>query len=187
MRTKFASIVLTGIIWATQAFASFSSEEFFRILKSGDYALISAGRNLSNKADSKLTDEQITTRTQELDRELKNAKFKFQKVLGHYGVPEESFFVSIKAKQEPLILKLGEKYKQESVILGSRGLQKMVYTTGKDKGYAHMGFGLVIPVNTPKDFTEIVTKEGSKIRFSLNFDFDTKCKNKILFYSKRCH
>lgn len=186
MASRLAIIITGVLIWTSQAFARFSSDEFFTLLQKGDYAIISAGKNLNSPADARLTKAQLEMRSQNLESELKLIKVKFHKVTGHYGVLEESFFVASKAEQEPTFIRLGEKFNQESIILGSRGLQKMVYTTGKDKGYAQTGAGMVIAVKGPKDFTEIMTTDGKKIRFSLNFDFDKKCKNKITSYTS-CH
>jgi hypothetical protein len=181
---KHYLLFFIGLFWTLQAFADYTHEEFFAVLKKGDYALISAGRNLNDPADQKLSEQEITTRTLKLENELKSAKFKYQKVIGKYNVREESFFVTIKKKQEPMLQKLGEKFKQESIIIGSHGLQKMIYTSGKNKNLAYSGIGFNLVDEEQTDYyTELVTVDGKKIRFSLNFDFDRKCKNRLQVYN----
>lgn len=184
MRPKHFIILSFGLLWSIKAFADFSQEEFFTILKKGEYAIISAGRNMNNPADKILNDQQISTRTLQLENEIKAGKFKYQKVTGHYMALEESFFISISKLQEKTFTNLGEKFKQESIIVGSKGLQKMIYTTGKEKGLAHVGSGFLIVDESQKDFyTELITTDKKKIRFTLNFDFDRKCKNHFQVYS----
>lgn len=61
----------------------------------------------------------------------------------------------------------------------------MVYTSGKDKGFVHSGAGFVITETAANYYTEIHTTDGKKIRFSLNFDFDRKCRNRI-YLIKTC-
>jgi len=179
-------IVFIGFIWSIQAKASFSKDEFLNILTNGDYVLISADRNLNNPADAVLTDEEITARTLKLEKEMKKEKFKFHKVTGLNWVLDKSYFVAINKKNEQFFLELGEDNYQESIIVGSHGLQKLVYTYGRDQGLAHEGTGIEI-IDTEKDkkdfYTEIITSDGIKIHFRVNFNFDKKCLNDLQVYN----
>ena len=80
MASRLAIIITGVLIWTSQAFARFSSDEFFTLLQKGDYAIISAGKNLNSPADARLTKAQLEMRSQNLESELKLIKVKFHKV-----------------------------------------------------------------------------------------------------------
>lgn len=185
MFSKPVMIVFFGLFWSIQAFADFSKDEFLSILTNGDYVLISADRNLKNPADAVLSEEEITARTMKLEKHMKKEKFKFHKITGLNYALDKSYFVAINKKNENFFLELGEDNFQESIIVGSQGRQKLVYTYGRDQGLAHEGTGVEI-VDTEKEakdfYTEIITSEGVKIQFKLNFDFDRKCLNELQEY-----
>lgn len=160
-----------------------SKAQLVKLLETGDYALLSAGRNLNHPADRTLSNDDIDKRAKKLQIDLVRSKLLYQKVLGKYGVSEESYLVLSSIKNESQLLGLGAKYNQESIILGSKGLQKMVYTTGNDLGFGYYGrsYSEIGPDQTDY-YTEVITGEGLKFRFSLNFNFELKCPNQIYIF-----
>jgi hypothetical protein len=186
MFSKPVMIVFLGLSWSIQAFADFSKEEFLSILTTGDYVLISADRNMKNPADAALSDEDIADRTLKLEKQMKKEKFKFHKITGLNYALDKSYFVAINKKNENFFLELGEDNFQESIIVGSHGLQKLVYTYGRDQGLAHEGTGVEI-IETEKGtkdfYTEMITTDGIKVQFKLNFNFDKKCLNELQEYN----
>lgn len=186
MFSKSALIVFFGFFWSIQAFADFSKEEFLSILTSGDYVLISTDRNLKNPVDAALSDEEIAARSLKFEKQMKKEKFKFHKITGLNYALDKSYFVAINKKSENYFLELGEDNFQESIIVGSRGLQKLVYTYGNNQGLAHEGTGIEF-ANAEKEtkdfFTEIIPTDGTMIKFRLNFNYDKKCLNELQEYN----
>jgi hypothetical protein len=157
--------------------------EVENLLTGGNYTLISGGRNMNDPVDSLSSDRFISRRTKALKRLIEKKGHRFQVVVGKYGVIEESFLVLDTINDEDFLLKLGRKFKQESIILGNTGLQKMIYTTGDKAGKAYFGMGHVFFDSSQTDyFTQIITSEGDILRFSLNFDFENLCPNQRLLY-----
>lgn len=118
-----------------------SEKELKIILSYGKFGHISAGRNPSSPEDAKLTDEQINKRTEELRKDLIDIGYVFTQVRGNYGGYEDSFLVMVYDAEEKDLIVLGEKYNQESIIYVNSGLNKMIYTTGKNKGKWYEGKG----------------------------------------------
>jgi hypothetical protein len=148
-----------------------SKEELDVTLKSGKYALMSAGKNPNHEQDKNLTDEQVAERHRKLHQELKESGYAFTKAVGHYGGKEDSFLVMIHDADKNEITKLGEKYNQDSVIVADGGKQEMIYTTGKNKGKAQHGEGLDPEAAKRDDFyTEVGTSDAGKVKFGLNFE-----------------
>lgn len=144
-------------------------------IATGPMSIISAGRNSNNPEDRGMTDEQISTRYKKLEQELKDRGYKYTKVKGHYGAPEDSFAVHHADTDE--MDELGEKFNQDSVIHTKNGENKLHYTTGKHKGEHHKGTGHE-EVPEAKDFySEVPTINGKRYKFSLNLDFGKYHKN----------
>jgi hypothetical protein len=148
--------------------------ELAEILKTGKYALISAGKNPNHAEDSQLDDNTVNARYQSLEGDLKTDGFTYTKVKGHYGGEEDSFLVMIHDADKAHVTKLGEKYNQDSVIYSDAGKHEMLYTTGKNKGSKHDGSGFEEKADAEDYYTEIShAGGGGKSKFSLKFDFDS--------------
>jgi len=147
--------------------------ELAEILKTGKYALISAGKNPNHEEDRQLDDNTVNERYKSLESDLKTDGFTYTKVKGHYGGEEDSFLVMIHDADKEHVSKLGEKYNQDSVIYSEGGKHEMLYTTGKNKGQKHDGSGFQEKQDAEDYYTELAHPEGGKTKFSLNFDFDS--------------
>ncbi len=88
---------------------------------------------------------------------------------GNYDGEEKSFMV-INADPKH-IEELGTKYNQDSVINSSAGENRMVFTTGENKGKQHIGQGFEEKPDADNYYSE-ADVGGEKFKFALNFDFD---------------
>ena len=148
-----------------------SKDELTTVLKQGKYALVSAGINPADEKDAKLSSPEVTQRYKALKDDLKAGGFSFSKVTGVYGDREDSFLVMAHDIDREEVIKLGEKYNQDSVIYGENGKQEMHYTVGKNTGKAHLGTGYEDATGKEDFYTMVDTPEG-QIKFALNFNMD---------------
>jgi hypothetical protein len=149
-----------------------SKDELQTLLKSGKYALISAGRNPAHEEDVKLGDDKIQERYDSLKNELVEGGYAFSNVKGHYGGQEDSFLVMVHEADKEYIKKLGTKFNQDSIIYSEKGKHEMHFTTGEKKGKHHKGEGLDPKAEGAEDYySEAETADGEKVKFALNFDF----------------
>lgn len=149
-----------------------NKDEIQTLLKSGKYALISAGRNPAHEEDSKLGDDKIQERYESLKSELVDGGYAFSKVAGHYGGKEDSFLVMVHDADKEHIKKLGTKFNQDSIIYSEKGKHEMHFTSGDKKGKHHKGEGLDPKAESAEDYySEAETADGEKVKFALNFDF----------------
>jgi hypothetical protein len=150
-----------------------TKKEVGKLLDSGKYALISAGKNPNHEADKNLSDGDISSRYESLKADLKDAGYAYSPVKGHYGGEEDSFLVMVHDADKDHIKELGKKYNQDSVIHSEDGKHEMHYTTGEKSGQHHKGEGLAEDAESRGDyFSEIDTEDAGKYKFALNFDFD---------------
>ena len=149
-----------------------SKAELGHLLKTGKYALISAGKNPNHDEDKKLDDGAIKTRYGELEKDLKGEGYQYTKVAGHYGGEEDSFLVMVHEADKVHIQDLGRKFNQDSVIMSDGGKHEMVYTTGANAGMKHTGQGFQEKADAEDYYSEMPHEDGTKTKFSLNFDFD---------------
>lgn len=149
-----------------------SEQEVNHLLKSGKYALVSAGKNPAHPEDMKLGDDAIKSRYHNLRQQLVDDGFAFSKVTGHYGGVEDSFLVMVHEADKDSIKKMGKTLNQDSVIYSEGGKSEMHFTTGKNAGTHHKGEGFSPEAKDAKDFySEMTTSDGKKVKFALNFDF----------------
>jgi phage portal protein BeeE/ppGpp synthetase/RelA/SpoT-type nucleotidyltranferase len=148
-------------------------DQITEVLDKGTYALVSAGKNIKDAEDNALSDEQIKQRYDQLEADLKAAGYKYTRVAGHYGAKEDTFLVQVHEANRSEMIKLGVKYKQDSIIYTSRKKNEMIYTTGEHQGKKQVGEGYTWQ-DDADDFYTVVTHPGGKVsKFQLNFDFDT--------------
>ena len=115
-------------------------------IKNGDYAGISAHvasipPNINFLGKKSYTEEDLkaynNSQNNSLYKDLKNNGLSFYKVEGHYGgLPEKSFIVKRPdgmepAKFEELIIFLGQKYNQHSVLIKTNDKTELVHMSGE--------------------------------------------------------
>jgi hypothetical protein len=148
-------------------------DEVKALLKSGKFALISAGINPANEEDKKLDKGAVSKRYESLRQDLKEGGYAYSKVTGHYGGKEDSYLVMVHDADKDHIKELGKKYNQDSVIYSEGGKHEMHFTTGDKDGQHHKGEGISPNAKEAEDYySEIQLDNGKKFKFSLNFDFD---------------
>lgn len=159
-------------------------EELDATLSELRYGIVSAGRNEgleSGEVDRDPSDPLFKDRYAALETDLIENGYVYTNAVGKYGARENSYLVLAHDADSKDLLDLGAKYNQQSVIIGEKGLAKMVYvqqTTDKDgtvhpkgayveaKTYANIG-------TEGKDYTQVpIDGGGQQARFTLEFDFD---------------
>lgn len=126
------------------------------------YAIITA-----QKPTTKPT---ITGGNKALERVLKDKNYDFKKIQGQYGgAKESSYLVSNPSEME--LIELGQKFGQESIILGDKVSQKMVNVSGKNMGQYVEGTGMKFFEKLPKDNYSTIMIDDVPHTFSLNFDW----------------
>jgi len=147
--------------------------QFDALLKTGKYAIISAGRNMESAADRAMTDDQIAERHNKLTATLKEKGYKYTPMQGQYGgLKEDSIIVMVHDADRKEMFNLGKSLNQDSIIFSERGQQQMVHTTGPNVGMGYEGKGFVNITNATDNFSKVKLENGETIQFSLNFDFD---------------
>lgn len=146
-----------------------SKEDLKSLLENGPYSIVSAGVNPNDEEDKALTDEQIAGRYKELEEDISNLGYKYTVVDGNYDGEEKSYMV-FHAKESD-IDDLGKKYKQDSVVHTKDGQNKMTFTTGENAGKHHKGESYEEVPDAENYYSVVKTSDGSKIKFSMGFDF----------------
>lgn len=148
--------------------------ELDEVLKTGKYALVSAGPNPKLEADKHLSEDEIKARHKQLGEDLKEDGFAYTQVTGHYDGAEDTYLVMIHDANREHVRKLGEKYNQDSVIYGENGKQEMHFTYGEhsEKKEMHAGEGHEIKEDATNYYTIVDHPDGSHTKFALNFDWD---------------
>jgi hypothetical protein len=151
-----------------------STAELNMALQQGRYAIVSAGRNNQSPEDAQLTDEQVSARSDSLERDLVGAGYMYSPGKGKYaGDSEDSFLVMAHEAETKDVIALGKKYNQDSVIVGDKGNQQMIYTTGPNVGQAYIGSGMEeLADDVADNYTKMDTADGVEVTFSLNLSFD---------------
>ena len=108
-----------------------------------------------------------------LEKELASKKLKFHKIKGKYGGNSENSYL-IENPNHDVIIDLGKKFGQDSVIVSKNGHHKMVYTNGPDTGKHHLGNSIETFDKEPQDYFSTGMDKGKPFHFSINFDMDTK-------------
>ncbi len=147
-------------------------DQITEVLDKGTYALVSAGKNIKDAEDNALSDEQVKARYDQLEADLKASGYAYTRVAGHYGAKEDTFLVQVHEADRSEMIKLGEKYKQDSIIYTKDKQNEMIYTTGPDKGKKQSGEGYTWQDNADDYYTVITHPDGAKSKFQLNFNFD---------------
>jgi hypothetical protein len=163
-----------------------------KTLSKGHYTIMSGGRNSNDPKEEKMepTDEFFHKRHEELRGELEKAGVKYTECVGNYFGKESSFMVfhdpqELTAKTAKSIMVhhkdrdelkshrkflegLGKKFNQNSVLHGSNGTNRMVFTTGKLKGKVCGGKGWKEVPEAENLYTDIDLKKNDHTKFSLD-------------------
>lgn len=142
------------LLWKTQATSEandMSCHELIHTLNHGNFALIGGG-----------------PRIQQLRRDLDGAGYRVTPAMGSYGGSQEAVFM-VHDPNEKDILALGERYKQQSVIIANKGRTILVVTTGPSKGHIRAGRGWSVAAAQDVNFTQVETSDGETVRFRLEF------------------
>jgi transposase-like protein len=107
---------------------------------------------------------------EDLKRDLDERGYKHQPVQGQYGGAKENSFL-VHNPDPKVMVDLGKKYGQDSILLSDNGKHKILFTTGPNAGKYHAGTGTYgyHATQQPQDnFTKL--PEGGFVR--LDFDWD---------------
>lgn len=151
---------------------SLTQAELHLVLKTGKYALVSAGKN--PRLEPSMTKDQEQRRHQILRSRLVHEGFAFTQVEGHYGGEEDSFLVMVHDANREHVRALGREFNQDSVIYGEQGQQELHFTTGEhaDKNECNAGRGYEIKPEAEDFFTRFPHPDGTQTKFALHLDFD---------------
>lgn len=107
-----------------------------------------------------------------LEKELKARGLKYEKVQGKYSNdnPENGFMIhNVDPK---LLMDIGHRYGQDSVIHSHHGQHKLIYTNGPNAGKYNPGAGHVVHEREPEMYYSTIKHGGKPVHFTLNLDFD---------------
>lgn len=152
-----------------------TKDEITTLLSKGRVGFISAGKNPNSTSTDELglSEQDVNDRSDNLRKELVTKGLKYIKVEGKYGEEDDAFMVMILDAKHSEIVAMGQKYNQDSVIYSDHNKNEMIYTTGENTGSHGVGEGFKYLDNRTADFySEITTRSGSTIKFTLNFNFD---------------
>jgi ppGpp synthetase/RelA/SpoT-type nucleotidyltranferase len=149
-----------------------ASKEVEHVLKSGKYALISAGRNWRSSKELSMSPDspEFKKRTEELKKELISKGYSFTDAQGYSSGGEPAFLVMCHDAEREEMIELGRKFNQDSVVYGENGAQERHYTTGELVGKVAVGKGYDENVKDNEEHTRLKTSDGKELSFKLNFD-----------------
>jgi hypothetical protein len=138
----------------------FSEENLKKTVNDETYAMIESSVSSEERTES-MENEKFAS----LGELLANYGLPHRPIIGSYQgtLSKYSFFVvkpeDVDLKQfRKIIFELGEKYKQESIILSLKGRVELVFTTGEHVGTAWVGKGF--NSNIGDNYSKIHTSEG---------------------------
>lgn len=178
-----------------------SQKQLAKVLKKGNYTIISAGRNPNDPKEAALPEDHKTfkLRHEKLRADIERSGFQYTEVVGHYGGVEASFVVfHTEAGTAPAPTKappkgtmhfmvhhkrpteyaamraLGKKYNQDSVIHSRKNKHELHYVTGSNAGSFNAGAGHEYLPEASDYYTVAEHPDGEPkaTKFSLNFDWD---------------
>lgn len=123
------------------------------------------GENPNGKAADVSVNKEANTR---LEKQLRTMNLGFKKIKGHYGGPENSFFIPNISKEEAL--GLGKQYGQESIIFGEK-----LQNTKDGKKYDGMTFSLIY---TDNRYGQVLSQRDVFINMNDAEDYYTKVKGR---------
>lgn len=170
----------------------FESQESMKLaLGATRYFIISADNNPNYPEDAKQDRKFFDERESELVRDLNalanNTDSKLPILLVHptdgqyMGQRERSYFCLLAGETDPyrlaeerkLIMELGMKYKQDSIIYAAHGLNFMIYTFGPQTNELYNGQGIKFFHEPPTDNFSTLKVGQEKVYFSLQFNWES--------------
>ena len=177
-------------------------ETIMQLLQHGEYSCISAGINPKSKEDKERARNDknfIKNRTEQLRNDLDALGVEYTEIAGSYGSEETSFLISHtldakvgqKNRDNSFLInrnkydnrniieeldKLGEKYNQDSVAHGRKGLMEWHFTTGKHAGKSGIGTGTSFMRRVKDFYSEARIGDSDYTMWSCNMSrlFDAK-------------
>ena len=169
-------------------------------LSHGYFSIVSAGRNPNDPKEEKMKpdDEFFHKRHDELKNELEKLGLNYTDAVGHYRGKEPSYIVfhdqqELSAKNIKSVIvhhkdkesskettkkieEIGKKFNQDSVLHGSAGTNKIIFTTGKQAGKSCGGKGWKETPEAKDYYTDVVLNKGNHTKFNLDIQecFDKK-------------
>lgn len=138
----------------------FTKKNIEETVKHGTYAMIES----VSSEDIEISESKQKEKFDLLGQRLADNGFPHQQITGTYeGITTKfSFFVMMSEevdfkKFRQIIFRLGEEFKQESVIFSSKEVVELVFTTGTNTGKALTGKGF--NNKTSRNFSEITTSD----------------------------
>lgn len=139
----------------------FTEENITKTVNNGTYAMI---ESISSQ-DEGFTEDMHNEKFSVLEKLLEENLLPHQQITGSYEgfITKYSFFV-VKPENSDLetfrktIFTLGQQFKQESVIISSKGDTELVFTTGNNVNKALTGKGFNSTIG--KNFSELKTTDG---------------------------
>lgn len=139
----------------------FTEENIKKTVNDGYYAMIES----ATSEDAEIPESEQNRRFFLLGELLADNGLPHRQITGSYeGVETKFSFFVVKpdgvdlTKFRQIIFDLGEQFKQESIILSSKGFVELVFTKGENAGKALTGSGFSSEIG--KNFSEITTSDG---------------------------
>lgn len=152
------------------------------LLRRSTFCMMSAGRNPEDPKDMKLTDKQIADRYTDLLSDLKAEGYVYTRCRGKYVNPEESVMVMCHDAEKSDMMKLGKKYKQDSIVFSNKGRGSLIYTTGEKAGKEEMaGEGYEVVPKATDFYTKMPLANGDTVKFTINLEELVKALRNILY------
>jgi len=142
------------LLWKTQAMGEttdLSKHELMHALDHGRFSLISAGAN-----------------HEQLRSLLETARYRITPAVSNYAGSSENMFM-VHDPNERDMISLAERYKQQSVTISERGLSKLIFTNGPNKGKTRAGRGWSAVASHENNYTKVETTDGEHVLFRLEF------------------
>jgi diguanylate cyclase (GGDEF)-like protein len=105
-----------------------------------------------------------------LEQELKANGVHYEKIKGKYATEENSFLIH--NPDLKMMMDLGHRYGQDSVLFSDSGKHRLVYTNGPNMGMYHPGEGHVEHDVEPERYYSTINHNGKPRHFTYNVDFD---------------
>ena len=137
------------------------------ILSQTTFCMISAGRNPQRATDVGMSDRAVKIRDIKLRSDLVKAGYIFTPAKGKYGASEESVFVMCHDANKSELMRIGAKYKQDSILYVDKGNSSLIKTHGEGSGEAIMKGSGHEYVDADDYYTE-VDIAGKPVKFSMN-------------------
>lgn len=143
-----------ALSWKIEVFGEvtgLSCRDLIALLNAGRYALIAGGAG-----------------HQQLATQLSAAGYDFAPAVGVFAGRSDHIFI-VQNPDERDMIALARKYRQDSLVIGEGGQQRMIFTEGPHAGEQKAGKGWRLATGREGQFTQLETTDGQTVRFALEF------------------